>query len=365
MTVRKVAIIGAGTMGGGIAMTCLAAGLRVTVLEADAAQAEALAPRVSRFVSRAVEKGRMTREAADEALGALQVTDRAEAIAGSDLVIEAVFEDAEVKRTLFARIAPHLGPKTVLATNTSALRVDELARAAPDPERFIGLHYFSPAEVNPLVELVVGTRSSAEAVQTARAFLEMTGRTVLECRDAPGFVVNRFFCPYSNEAVRCLEDGIGDTAQIDAVACEIFGLPMGPFAVMNIIKPRVNLHALRNLSTLGALYEPAAPLVELGERGGAWDIAEAPSRIDAQTHAQIAARLRGATFLSILEALDEEVAEPDAFDLGAERALRFGLPPVAQMRRLGREETSALARRVADAHGAALPDGGLEAVFAG
>lgn len=363
MTVRHVAIIGAGTMGGGIAMTCLVAGLEVTVLERDQAQAEALRPRISRHLSRAVEKGRMDPETADRAEAALRLTTDAADIGDAELVIEAVFEDLAVKRELYERIVPHLAEGTVVATNTSALRVADLAGALPEPGDFLGLHYFSPAEVNPLVELVIGPQTGEAAVARARGFLERTGRTVLECRDAPGFVVNRFFCPYTNEAVRCLEEGLATTAQIDAVACEVFGLPMGPFAVMNIIKPRVNLHALRNLAPLGALYEPAAPLVTVGEKGSEWEIDTDPAPLGSEERETVAARLRGATFLAILEALDEEVAAPEAFDLGAERALRFGNPPVAQMRGLGRAETRRLAGAVADLHGALLPRAGLDAVF--
>lgn len=363
MDIDKVAIIGAGTMGGGIAITCLVAGLPVAAIDTAQEALAALEARVARFFDRAVEKERMTAQQAQEARACLSTSTRIDSAEPADLVIEAVFEDLAVKRALFDKLVPVLGPQTILATNTSALRVDELAQTLPAPQRFLGLHYFSPAEINPLVELVRGPRSGSDAMAAAKRFLERTGRVILECRDSSGFVVNRFFCPYTNEAVRCLEDGQGRAAQIDEVGRDIFGLPLGPFAVMNIIKPRINLSALRNLSPLGPFYAPANEMVRVGEADESWQIEEAPQPLSAETRKAVGDRLRGALFLPVLEAIGEEVATPEAVDIGAQQALRFGAPPVAQMRELGRTRVEALLAPHLRTHGAVLPRAGLDRVF--
>jgi 3-hydroxybutyryl-CoA dehydrogenase len=363
MRIERVAIVGAGTMGGGIAIGCLAAGLPTTLVDMSDAALEAAGRRIDDFFRRAVAKGRLEADAGEAALARFEAAGDPAAVAGADLVIEAVFEDLGLKQALFGSLAPHLAPEAVVATNTSALRVADLAGSVPHPERFIGLHYFSPAEINPLVEAVQGPATASATVERALDFVGRTGKTALICRDAPGFVVNRFFCPYSNEAVRCLEDGLGQPAAIDRVACETFGLALGPFAVMNIIKPRINLHAIRNLAPLGGFYQPAAALVRVGEAGEIWPLDGDDPSTPAADEEAVSARLRAALFLPVLEAIGEDVAEPAAFDTGARLALRFGTPPVAMMRDLGRARVVALLEPLVARHGAGMPDKGLSVLF--
>ncbi|MEX1236259.1 MAG: 3-hydroxyacyl-CoA dehydrogenase family protein [Roseovarius sp.] len=363
MSIASVAIIGAGTMGGGIAIGCIAAGFRTCVIDLDAGRLEAIEQRARRFLDRAVQKERMSRAQADAAIACLRNGRDLKDVAGADLVIEAVFEDLAVKRDLLAGIANHLAPEAIVATNTSALRVAALADALPGPERFLGLHYFSPAEVNPLVEVVSGPKTSLATLDKALAFVAATEKTPLPCRDASGFAVNRFFCPYTNEAARLLGEGVASTAQIDEVACAAFDLPLGPFAVMNIIKPRIALNAVQNLAGLGAFYHPASALIHAGTERDAWEISATPAPLDDETAQLIAERLRAALFLPVLEAVGEKVAAPDDFDLGARVALRFGMPPVAAMRALGRDRTVALITPVAAQYGAGLPVAGLDTVF--
>lgn len=361
--IDSLAILGAGTMGTGIAIAALAAGLPVRLVDRTEAAVEGAAARIARHFDRQVEKGRLAAaEAAARQAGLSRGTDLA-AVAGAVLVIEAVFEDMGVKRALLADLAPHLGAETVVATNTSALRVGDLAGAIAGPERFLGLHFFSPAEVNQLVEVVSGPATSEHAVALARGFVKRIGKIALLCRDAPGFAVNRFFCPYTNEAVRLLDEGVADAAQIDRVARESFDLAMGPFAVMNIIKPRINLNAVRHLGPLGPSYAPAAGLVATGEADRAWAIgAETP--LDPAAEAEVAARLRAAVFLPVLEELAEDVARPEDIDTGARLALRFGRPPVALMREAGEARVRELVGAHAARFATPLPEAGLARLFA-
>lgn len=363
MTVSTIAIVGAGTMGGGIAIGCLAAGMATTVVDTTDEALDRLKARVDRYFNRLVEKGRLSAADAETATALLTTTTDLTSVAGSDLVIEAVFEDLEVKRALFRRLSPFLAPETLVATNTSALRVADLAESLPVPERFLGLHYFSPAEVNPVVEVVSGPATAADVLASAREFLVATGKTALSCRDSNGFAVNRFFCPYTNEAARLLDEGLGTPATIDAVAQEGLGVALGPFAVMNIIKPRINLNAIRNLGSLGAFYAPAASMITTGEADTPWEIAEGSVALAPDAEKTIADRLRMATFLPVLQAIEEDVAAPEAFDQGARLALRFGKPPVALMRELGREAVTALVAPACAHYGVALPERGLDKVF--
>ena len=208
MTPHNITIIGAGTMGGGIAIGCLAAGLPTTAIDTTEAALDTLRQRVTAHFARQAEKGRITAAKAEAACALLRSSTGLDAASGADLVIEAVFEDLDIKLDLFRRLAPHLSDGAIVATNTSALRVTDLAAAIPDPARFLGLHYFSPAEVNPLVEVVSGPDTTPDTVLAVLAFLDVTGKTALPCRDANGFGVNRFFCPYTTEAARLLDDGL-------------------------------------------------------------------------------------------------------------------------------------------------------------
>ena len=233
------------------------------------------------------------------------------------------------------------------------LRVSDLARHMRRPERFLGLHYFSPAQINPLVEVVKGEATSDEAYAEAEEFVRATQKLPLACRDSWGFAVNRFFCPYTNEASRLIDEGLATTAQVDRVAKTALGVAAGPFFVQNIIKPRINLHAIRNLAPLGGFYLPAKFLIAHGEADRPFEIAEDASG-KSENDRIVSDRLRGATFLPILQELDEGVAGADAIDMGAQQALRF-TPPCKLMDEIGRAEVERVVAPLCAAYGLKLP----------
>lgn len=354
MTIATVGVVGAGTMGGGIAAVIAAAGLVTRLHDVDPAQLDRALEAARGFFRRQVEKGRLDDEAAAAAADRLRPAADLKALAEADLVVEAVFEDRDLKARLFEQLGPILTRDAIVASNTSCLRISELARHLVAPERFLGLHFFSPAQVNPIVEVVQGETTSAATVATAIGFCERIGKTPLRCRDQYGFAINRFFCPYTNEAARLLDEGKGTTAQIDAVARDVLGVAAGPFQVMNLIKPRINLHAIRNLGPLGAFYAPADAMVRVGEADAAWPIGEAAA-LDAALAATICDRLRAAVFLPVLEALDEAVAAPVDIDRGARDALKMARAPCALMDALGRTEVERLIAALARTHGVAVP----------
>jgi len=354
MNIKTVGIIGAGTMGTGIAQNIAEHGLSVLLLDTDPALVRRALDQIAGALDRAVAKGRLDAAGAAAISGRLNATDDLVRVAQADLVIEAVFEDLAVKRALLQRLAPLLKDTTLVATNTSALSVDELSRFMPDPARFLGLHYFSPAAVNKLVEVVRGAGTSAAVYDRALAFARATGKEPLPCRDGLGFVVNRFFCPSYNEASRLVDEGL-DPASIDRVARATFAAPFGPLAVTNLTKVRIAFHSQRNLARLGAFYEPAASLSRIGDADGAWAIADRPPALDAAAERAIADRLRATVFLPVLQLVDEGIADPAAVDLGARVALRWDDPPAAMMDRMGRDAVEALLRPMLARYRVAAP----------
>jgi 3-hydroxybutyryl-CoA dehydrogenase len=354
MAIATVGIVGAGTMGGGIATNLGQHGYAVILTDArPGAAAEAVAAAGSHY-ARAAEKGRLSATDAEAALARLRVGSSLAELAEADLVIEAVFEDFDLKARLLAELSPILRAEAILATNTSCLRVGDLARHVRRPERFLGLHYFSPAAVNPVVEVVEGEATAPATVEAALAFCRGSGKQSLRCRDSYGFAVNRFFCPYTNEAARALDAGLGTTGEIDAVARDVLRAAAGPFTVMNLIKPRINLHAIRNLAPLGPFYAPAKAMVEAGEADRPFAVKPAglPEPVRATA---IADHLLRGCLLPVLQALDEGVAEPAAFDQGARAALKFGIGPCELMDGLGASEVARIVAPALAAHRLATP----------
>jgi 3-hydroxybutyryl-CoA dehydrogenase len=352
--IRRVGVIGAGTMGSGIATNVAQHRLEVVLFDTVPAAVERALEQARAFYDRAVRKGKLDPAEAERANGQLHPAQSLREVARADLVIEAVFEDLGIKSALLQQLAPDLASDTLIATNTSCLRVSDLAANVPGPERFLGLHYFSPAEINPIVEVVRGGLTSAQTAQAAVEFCRTTGKQPLQCKDSYGFAINRFFCPYTNEAARILDDDLASAAQIDLVARELVGAAAGPFAVMNLIKPRINLHAIRNLAPLGSFYEPARSIIEIGQGDRSWELGDAEPLTIGQRRL-IADRLCYAIFLPVLQELDEGVATPFDIDRGAHEALRFSRPPCALMDQMGRTEVARILAPVLQQYGLAEP----------
>ena len=354
MASQTLGILGAGTMGTGIAIASAQAGCDVILVDSSDVQLDRALAKARQFYDRAVEKGRMEAEAAEAALGRLSGTEALDGLADSDVVVEAIFEDFDLKAEAFQRLSTILRDDALVATNTSCLKVSDLAQSMASPSRFLGLHYFSPAEINPLVEVVRGEATDQAAFDRALDFVRATGKKPLACKDVHGFAVNRFFCPYTNEAARVVGEGTATTAQVDRIAKSALGVPAGPFFVQNIIKPRINLHAIRNLAPLGVFYAPAPYLIQVGEADRSFEIDEDDSGY-ADNDWLVSDRLLGATFLPILEELSEGVALPADIDMGAKAALRFS-GPCQQMDALGRAEVERLIAPICEHYKIPIPD---------
>lgn len=245
-----VGVVGAGTMGAGIAQLCLQHGHEVLLHDVDEAAIARGRERVAQGLERLVAGGRISGEEAAAALDdRLREAHGLDALgAEADLVIEAAIEDLELKRTIFRALDSAAGPEVLLATNTSALSVSSIAEGAARPERVLGMHFFNPAPVMALVEVVAAEATSRGAIETAMSFAQRLGKTAVACRDAPGFIVNRVNRPFTLEALRMVERGESSVEAIDR-AMEAAGYPMGPFRLMDLVGIDVNLAVAR------ALYE--------------------------------------------------------------------------------------------------------------
>jgi 3-hydroxybutyryl-CoA dehydrogenase len=243
MEVRTVGIVGLGTMGAGIAQLCVQAGVQTVGREVNDELGERARARVDHFLGRGVEKGRLTAEEKEAALARLATTTELADLAECDLVIEAIVEELDAKRELFGELDRIVGPDAILATNTSALSVTDVASATEHPARVVGMHFFNPAPVLPLVEVVRTELSSDEAVETAFVFAERIGKEPIRCADTPGFVVNRILIPLLNDCVRVLDEAGVTPEDLDKAMTRGVNWPIGPCALIDLIGVDVHVHA--------------------------------------------------------------------------------------------------------------------------
>src|SRR5213075_3039185 len=234
-------------MGAGIDQVSVTAGHETVGREVSAELGERGRGRISHFLGRAVQKGRMTSGDRDAALARLTLTEDLADFADCDLVIEAVLEELELKRELFAELDRVTRPDAILATNTSALSVSEIAEATERPQRVVGMHFFNPAPVLPLVEIVRGRESSDETVDAAYAWAEQAGKRPVRCNDTPGFIVNRILIPLLNDCVRVLDEAGVLPEEMDKAMTSGAGWPMGPCALIDLIGIDVHVHASQAL----------------------------------------------------------------------------------------------------------------------
>ncbi len=262
-------VVGLGTMGAGIAQIALQAGNEVVGREVTEELGEQARSKIEHFLQRAVEKGRMSAEDKAGAMSRLTTTTELEAFADCDLVVEAIVEELEPKRELFAQLDRICRPDAILATNTSALSVSAIAEAVERPERVIGMHFFNPAPLLPLVEIVRTERSTDGAVDAGYEWAEKAGKQPVRCSDTPGFIVNRILIPLLNDCVRTLDEAGVTPEDLDRAMTNGAGWPMGPCELVDLVGIDIHNHASEALH--GALGEdrmaPPERLLQMQREG--------------------------------------------------------------------------------------------------
>lgn len=348
--IETVAIVGAGNMGSGIAQKTAQEEFPVQMVDREQQWVDRGQNTIAKLLGEAVERRIFSENQVEEILARVTGVVGVENVAeDTDLVIEAVFEDFDIKTAVFNTLDKACGEETILASNTSSLSVNALAEATARPDRFVGLHFFYHPAKNRLVEVIPSELSSDETIARVEQYCKMLGKVVIVCKDRPGFVVNRFFVPWLNEACLLLEEGVGTTAQIDAVACAAFDIGMGPFALMNLTGPPIALHSTNYLAEQldTPRYTGAKSLQDLVESGVMWDIDDETECNEDATRI-IAERLLGQVFAVSAQIVAEEICSMEDVDRGAKVGLRWMNGPFEIMNALGLEEAHRMASAYAE-----------------
>lgn len=235
MAIKKVGVLGCGLMGSGIAQVAAQAGYEVVVREVEQKFLDKGLSGIRKSLGKFVEKGKMQQPDMDACLGRLQGSTNLQDLADCDIVIEAIIENAEIKRETYAELDRIVKPEAIFASNTSSLTITELSMATARPKQFVGLHFFNPVPLMKLVEVVRTILTSDEAFDTAYEFAKSLGKEPVSCRDNSGFIVNRLLVPYILDAIRAWEEGVGSVEDIDKAMVLGCGYPMGPFTLLDFV----------------------------------------------------------------------------------------------------------------------------------
>ena len=335
--IETVAIIGSGNMGSGIAQKSAQEEFNVQMVDRE----EKWVKRGQEIISNLLDQALERRIFSDKQINSIK--SRIEGVVGTeninpntDLVIEAVFEDFEIKKEVFTILDRVCNENTILASNTSSLSVNDLARATNRPERFVGLHFFYHPAKNRLIEIIPAETTSEETLHAVETYCKAMGKVVIICKDRPGFVVNRFFVPWLNEACILLEEGVASTAQIDSIACKAFDIGMGPFALMNLTGPSIALHATDYLADQlnTPRYKGASNLREMVANNKAWEIDNSPE-YNESVRKIVEERLLGQVFAVASQIVDEEICSKEDVDRGAKVGLRWNKGPFELANKIG------------------------------
>jgi len=269
MEIKKVCVVGMGTMGSQIGIVCARSGFQTIMVDVSKEMIEKGLNSIKSFLSIQVKKGKMNGEETNQILSLITTTiDLTKALSEVELVIEAVFEDIEVKKELFRRMDSICPKETILASNTSSLSITELGAITSRPEKCIGTHFLIPAALTPLVELARGLGTSDETHKTIIDFFKRCGKETVSVSDSPGFVINRLYLPMVNEAFYLLESSIASAEEIDRCCMKGLGFPLGPLAAADAFGLDVLLNCMNTFhKELGEKYRPAPLLVKLVRAG--------------------------------------------------------------------------------------------------
>lgn len=262
--IRTVGVAGAGTMGAGIAIVAARAGFRTIIYDTRAQALTAAREQTMAFFRKSVERGKLSAEQLERAMSLWDGTPRLEGLEACDIVIEAVFEDLRVKQELFARLNEVCTPETLFASNTSTISITEIAAASGRADRFVGMHFCLPAQLMKLVEMSPGLVTAEAHFREAWEFCLALGQQPVRTQDTPGFILNYFLIPFNNDAIRLVEQGVAEPAQIDQAVKAGLGYPMGPLELLDLIG--LDTQRLLSEAMHGLTHEPRATCPALVKR---------------------------------------------------------------------------------------------------
>lgn len=346
-SIKTVAIIGSGNMGSGIAQKSAQENFEIQMVDREEKWVNHGQEIISNLLEQALERRifnidqvNAIKEKISGVVGTKNVDPK------TDLVIEAVFEDFNVKKDVFTILDQVCNEHTILASNTSSLSVNNLAKSSGRPDRFIGLHFFYHPAKNRLVEIIPAESTTKNTLKAVETYCKTMGKVVIICKDRPGFVVNRFFVPWLNEACILLQEGVATAAQIDSIAREAFNIGMGPFALMNLTGPTIALHATDYLAEQldTPRYVGAKNLREMVDSGELWKIGD-EEYYDENLSITVKERLLGQVFAVAGQIVDEEICSKEDVDRGAKVGLRWDEGPFEIANRIGIKEAYRMAEK--------------------
>lgn len=345
MEMMKIGVIGAGNMGSGIVQKMAQEGLKVVMVDVREDLVRRGKEIIARLLAEGVERKIFRPEDIPIIMSRITGSTDLEAVAETDLVVEAIFEDLAVKKDLFRQLDRICQEKTILATNTSSFYVRELAAATSRPDRVVGLHYFYHPAKNRLLEVIPHSKTSKDTIERSLLVAKLHGKTSILVQDAPGFAVNRFFVPFLTEAARMLAEGLGNIPTIEEAAKQAFGIGMGAFELMNVTGIPIAVHASATLGReLGPFYATAPLTQEQMDRGELWDLS---GQVEQNKLSPIKDRFYGVCLGVAAALVDEGVATMEDTDRGAKIGLRWSLGPFEIMNRLGIDRTCSLVEAIA------------------
>lgn len=350
-TIQTVGIVGAGTMGSALAQKFAQENFNVILADRENSFVEKGITRIQTSLNEGIEKKVFTQEQADKVVSGITGTADLKDLRKCDLIIEAIFENFNAKKDLFQKLSEIVSADTILATNTSSFSVTELSAFIINPNRFIGLHYFYHAAKNRLVEIIPGEKTSPETIETAKIFCIKSGKDAINCKDAYGFVVNRFFVPWLNEAVKIVEQKIATKEEVDAVCMKIFTIGMGPFALMNATGVPVAYHSEKTLEIFGEPYKTADLLKQQTELNKPWELTDTSLiSIEAVKEKVISERMLGVIFFVVSEIIEEKICTVADINHGARIGLQWKKGPIDMMKEHGEQAVIELIKNYTSAY---------------
>ncbi len=364
MEVKRIAVIGAGLMGSGIAYVSAWNGFEVTMMDIKEEFVERGMERIRSDVMTGIDKGKISMSEAEGLIGRLKTTTSLEdAVKDADLVIEAIFENMEVKKETFAEADKHAPPHAILASNTSSLSIDELAAATGRPEKFIGMHYFSPVAAMRLIEIVIGEKTSEETIGAAIAVGKKQGKTPVKAKNSPGFIVNRILMPVLREAILLYEQGVATKEEIDTAMTVHASFPAGPFTLGDFVGLDIAYHAMSTLyRELGECFKPPDTLKQLVDAGaigtkakrgfyqygGAKEEPEKPKGVDAKW---LVDRITIPVIREAMILVDDGIATRDDIDLAMKLGASFPAGPFEMAEKYGMDTVRTKIEELQKEHG--------------
>ena len=360
----KVAVLGAGAMGTGIGQIAVQNGCHVVYYDSFPGATDRSKASIEKIFNRLAEKGKITSEQKEEMLGRMTWSADIDAVSGADLVVEAVIEDLEVKKDLFAKVEPLLGSDAWLCTNTSSLSIAALSSGLTHPERFGGLHFFNPAPLMPLVEVVPGVKTGDDFTETLEALMLEWGKVPVVAKDTPGFIVNKVARPFYSEAIKLYEEGVASVAEIDA-AVKSIGFRMGPFELTDLIGHDVNYTVTETVWSqffYDPRFRPSITQKRLKEAGlfgrktgrgfynyasgmDAAVVAQEEVEIDPMLSEKIVERILCLIINEALDAVWQGIASPENVDLAMTKGVNYPKGPIQWGREMGWDQVLGTLKR--------------------